>query len=241
MLTALRRLRAHPDAGVTLVEMIVAMALTTVLGAITMTLSVQTNSAAQTTTDRTVASGLARSALQAWTSYLRVADGPTVGSAPYRVEWLTSKDMAFHADLFNRDGTADTVASPSLLWLRLDTAGNLVEEQFSSPPSGYPAAPTTCRVLASRVSASALFTAYDPNGTTLTGRNLGLAPTVAAGCQKLPAQIPSQKAKPDQIAETNLEDVASVMVDFTVRDSTGAHPLEFSAVTTLPVLAGASS
>lgn len=216
------------------------MTLTTVLGAITMLLFVRTNSAAQTTTDRAVSAGLARSALQAWTSYLRVADGPTVGSAPFRVEWLTAQDMAFHADLFNRDGTTSVVGSPALVWLRVDSKGRLIEEQFAQPPAGYPAAPATCRVLASRVTAAALFTAYDPNGTVLTGRNLGSAPAVGPGCQNLPAAIPSQQNKPDLVAQTNLEDVASVMIDFTIRDSTGAHPLEFSAVTTLPVLAGAS-
>lgn len=240
MLILRRRVPAQDDRGVTLVEMIVAMTLTTILGAITMLLCVQTNSAAQTTTDRSVASGRARSTLQAWTSYLRVADGATVGSAPYRIEWLTGQSMAFHADLFNRDGTTATVGSPALLWLRLDSKGQLVEEQFAQPPSSYPAAPTTCRLLATRVSAAPLFTGYDPNGTALTGRNLGTAPAAGPGCQNLLTPIPSQQAKPDVVAMTNLQDVSSVMIDFTARDTTGAHPLEFSAVTALPVLAGTS-
>jgi len=94
------------EAGVSLVEMLVAMALSVILGAVTMTLVVQISSSANNSTDRAVHSAQARNALQAWGGYLQVADDSSAGgTAASRFEWFTASSLLFYSDLNNRDGS----------------------------------------------------------------------------------------------------------------------------------------
>src|SRR6185437_16997856 len=119
-------------AGVSLTELLVAMGLATILGAITMQLFVYVDNSTASTTDRTVATAQARNTLQAWSGYLHVSDGSTAGSVSTRFEWLTASDMAFYANLNNRAGDASTApTAPRMYWLRIDANGHLVEEQFT--------------------------------------------------------------------------------------------------------------
>lgn len=233
--------RASGDAGVTLSELIVAMTLSVILGAMTLRLFISVNDSTTNTTDRTISSSSARNAIQAWTSYLRVADGPTAGSSLYRFEWITPGDMMFHANLYNRAtsgaGVATTTAA-AMIWLRIDSAGALVEEQFLSTAS-QGTDPTVCRTLVVHAAATALFTPFDSRGTAMTGQNLGTASVVSAGCQKLPVTVPSRTSRPDPVAVANLQNVSTIMLDFTVSDTRNAHPLEFNSQATLPILGGA--
>lgn len=237
-----RRLRAAArtgDAGVTLTELIVAMTLSVILGAITLSLFVNIDTSSADTTDRTINTASARNALQAWTEYVGVADGPTIGSRVNRIEWLTSNDMLLYVDLFNRSmSDVGTTGAPTMVWLRRDVANQLVEEQF---PSGAAQGtmPTTCRVLLTGVTGSQpLFTPLASRGHSMDGLDLGAAPSAAAGCVPLPVTVPSQSSHPDAAAQANLQNVYSITIDFVVVDNKKSHPIEFTSQAVLPALGG---
>ena len=235
------RVRAGGESGISLMELVMAMTLSVILGAITTVLFVAVDSSTAASTDRAIDSAKARNVLQAWTSYLQVSDGPTAGSAVNRFEWFSPTNILFYSGLFNRSqGSLTTTSAPTLIWLRLSSAGQLVEEQFKPIPTSFPASPTTCRILSSGVTASKLFTPYSSTGGDLSSVNLGTAQTAGAGCVAIPSSLPSQAQHPDQTAAGNLQTVFSVGINFTVTDSRGLHPIPFSAVAQLPVLAGSS-
>ncbi|HEV7192622.1 MAG TPA: hypothetical protein VGN35_05380 [Jatrophihabitantaceae bacterium] len=245
MLTGLRRrvqlVRDSADAGVSLPELLMAMLLSTLLGAVTMVLFVSVDNATSTNTDRSINAAKARNVVQAWTSYLQVSDSATTGSALNRFEWFAPTNVLFYADLYNRPQTATaTTNPPSLMWLRLDSAGQFVEEQFATIPTSFPAKWSTCRLLGGGASATKLFTPYGSTGNDLSSLSLGAAQNPGTGCQKLPSTLPSQLSHPDQVAAANLEKLFSVGIDFTVKDTKKSHPLEFNAVVTLPFLVGAT-
>jgi type II secretory pathway pseudopilin PulG len=238
MLTRLDK-PAADDRGATLVELVVGMALATILGAATLLFFTQANSTASSTTERSISTAQARSLLQSWSTYLHVADDPAgSGQAINRFEWFTATDIAFHADIDNRDGSTGTTGAPWLVWLRIDTAGTgqLVEETFTSTPTRYPAAPSHCRVLTGPVSAPALFTAYNSAGTSLSGQDLGVGPGVSAGCRSLPSSVPSQQLHPDAIAVDNPQNISSVAVVFSATDTHGNHRVGYQTVVAVPVL-----
>jgi hypothetical protein len=153
--------------------------------------------------------------------------------------------MLFFADLGNRTmSSLATIAPPTMIWLRLDPAGQLVEEQFTTTPTTGGAIATVaagtkakvCRVLASHVSVpSALFTPSDSAGAAMTSLKLGTAPTSNAGCQPLPVSVPAA-GNSDPVVKTNLQNVNSVVIDFIIRDTSGQHPLEFTSNAVLPAL-----
>jgi hypothetical protein len=241
-----RALLASGDAGITLMELIIGMVLNMIIGALTVGIFLSVNNSSNNSVDRTVSTSNARNTVQDWTAYFRVADGKTAGVKTNRVEWLTANDVLFYADLYNRTVTNLTAtAAPTMIWLRLDTTGTLIEEQFPSTAT-LNTAPTVCRRLASGVSTptAPLFTAYDSSGAVMNsvtpgvGLNLGTAPVASAGCKPLPVTVPSQSSRPDLAAQTNLQKVVSVQIDFVIRDTTGKHPLEFTSRAVLPALGG---
>lgn len=239
LMRRLREAAVASDAGVTLVELIVAMTLSTILGAMTLSLFINIDTSSANTTDRTMNTASARNALQAWTEYIGVADGPTVGSRVNRIEWLTSNDMMMHVDLFNRTmSSVGTTAAPTMVWLRRDVANQLVEEQFSNA-AAQGANPTVCRVLLTNVTGTQpLFTPLASRGRSMTGLDLGTAPTAAKGCVPLPVTVPSQSNHPDAAAQANLQNVYSITIDFIAVDSRSSHPIEFTSQAVLPALGG---
>jgi hypothetical protein len=238
-----RHVRASGDGGISLIELIVAMVLTTILGAITTVLFVDVDNSTAASSDRAIDSAKARNVLQSWTSYLDVSDGPgpSPGSAVNRFEWFAPSSVLFYSDLFNRSqGSLGTTSPPTLIWLRLDTSGQLIEEQFKPVPTSFPASPSTCRVIGSGVTAAKLFTPYNSSGSDISSVNLGAAQSVGAGCVAMPSTIPSQLQHPDQTAAGNLQSIYTVGINFTLTDTRGHHPIQFSTVATVPVLAGSS-
>ena len=241
ILERLRAARRTGDRGVTLTELIVAMGLFTLIGAMSLGLFLSINSSSASTVDRTFSSASARNGIQAWTAYLRVADGITAGVKTNRIEWLAGNDMLFYADIKNRTmSSIDTTAAPTMVWLRLDSAGSLVEEQFASTAT-LGTAPQVCRTLVTNVTTPAgpLFTAYDAAGAAMTIKrgDLFTAPAPSTGCRPLPVTVPSRVNKADP---GNLPSVTSVAIDFVVRDTKGQHPLEFKSQAVLPALGGSA-
>jgi Tfp pilus assembly protein PilW len=235
-----RAVRDTHDAGITLMELLVAMVINLIIGTLTVSIFLAVNNSSNNSVDRAVSTANARNTIQAWTALLRVADGKTAGVVTNRIEWLTSKDMLFYADLKNRSTTNLTVTgAPTMVWLRLDSSNVLIQEQFPSTATAG-TAPSVCLRLAGTVStpAAPLFTPFDATGASMTGLNLGTAPTAAAGCRPLPVTVPSQSSRPDLNAQANLQKVVSVQIDFVVRDTKGQHPIEFTSQAVLPALGG---
>jgi hypothetical protein len=233
----LRARRTRSDAGITLAELVVAMGLSTLIGALTLGLFISITKSSGATTDRAINTGAARNLIQSWTAYLRVADGTTPGSRVGRIEWLTASDMLFYSDLYNRSMTSvSTTASPTMVWLRRDSSGALVEEQFTATATAG-TKPTMCRtLLTSTVVTGSLFTAWDSSASPMSSLDLGTAPTASKGCVALPVTVPSQVKNSDAVAQANLQTVFSVVIDFIVRDSRSTHPIEFRSQATLPSL-----
>jgi type II secretory pathway component PulJ len=237
----LRRARrlVRTDDGVTLMELVVAMTLSTALGALTLFLFISVSNSSDATNDRTINTASARNTLEAWSGYLQVSDGTSAGNGTNRFEYLAPNDMLFYADLNNRNNTTGTTA-PTMMWLRIDSKGNLVEEQFASTAvSG--SSWSTCRVIAIQATAGItdlpqLFTAKSASGNTFSSGSLGSAPTSGVGCQVLPQTPPSAQGQLSSVVSTNLQTVRTVEIAFTIVDSQGKHPLEFDSVVTLPVL-----
>ena len=69
----MRALRDSGDAGITLMELVVAMVLNVVIGALTVGIFIKVNDSSGTSIDRSVSTSSARNAIQQWTAYLRVA------------------------------------------------------------------------------------------------------------------------------------------------------------------------
>lgn len=238
----LRRMRRSGDAGITLMELVVAMALSVLVGALTISIFIQVSNSTDNSSDRSFSTATARNTIQDWTAFMRVADGKTAGVKTNRIEWLTSKDMLFYADLYNRSVTNLTVTgAPTMIWLRLDSKGTLIEEQFASTATAG-TAPKVCRRMATNVSTvdanTPIFTAFDKSDATMTGLDLGTAPTPSAGCRALPVTVPSQSNKPDANALANLQNVVSIGIDFYIWDTKHQHPLEFTSQAVLPPLGG---
>jgi hypothetical protein len=247
----LAALRSRGDAGISLTELIVSMTLFSIVGAMTLGIFLSINTTAGATVDRTINSSSARNAIEAWSGYLHVADGTTAGVRTNRIEWLAPNDMLFYADLYNRTyGSPGTTAAPTMIWLRLDSAGSLVEEQFAST-AAFGATPKVCRTLVTTVTtedalrptdqtARPLLTPYDAHGAVIDNKHgaLGTAPTGAAGCQRLPVTVNSQAKSPSLTLQANLQQVTSVELDFVVSDTTKKHYLEFNTRVVLPTLGG---
>jgi type II secretory pathway component PulJ len=232
----IRRLRAaaSDDAGMSLTELLVAMGLSTIIGAMTLGLFVNINNSSSRVTDTVIGTWSVRNAIQAWTADLRVADGPTAGSRLSRIEWLTDNDMLFYADLKNRSmDSIGATSAPTMIWLRRDSANRLVEEQFpSAATSGT--APTVCRILATRLTTSS--PVFDGIDSKFRPVSAGTAPTASSGCQSLPVTVPSQQKNPDLNAQASLQNVYAVTIDVTVTDTSGKHPINFQSQAVLPSL-----
>lgn len=155
-----------PDAGVTLIELVVAMSLMTIVSAMALTFFVGVNSANSTAVDANVGTASARNVLQQWTQLLELADSPdAAGSGSGRFVEITPTSAVFYTNS-DRNRATDTTArtAPVKVSLAL-VGGQLVESDYqpdtSTTPSTYPDSPTSTRVLASDVTTTGwLFAPY---------------------------------------------------------------------------------
>lgn len=174
MLSRLRRVRG--DAGVTLVELMVSMALFTLLGAMALTWFVGSNSANKATVDANITTASARNAMQSWAGLIRLA-APASGSST-AVTNLTATSITFSANLGAlpscSTGACVTDAPTTVtLWARSvtgETTDQLVQQIGTAAssvivPSGV------------HVGSGCLFTAYDSTGTSLGCSSVNLTDT----------------------------------------------------------------
>ena len=165
---------AGHDAGLTLIELIVAMVLASVLGSMAMAWFIGASDASTATTDTDLGTASARNALQTWAALLRVAGSPTdPGSSTGRITSLSATSITFNAYVGGTDTCATTCSAFATKAVTLAMTGadcgqsspqdcQLVEIGAGSVTSASDV------VVPSGVSAgSCLFTAYDSDGTNL--------------------------------------------------------------------------
>jgi hypothetical protein len=221
MLTAIARRRRQmmrrdrADLGVSLIELVVAMGLMTVIGAMTLAFFISMNTADSRTVDANISTAGARNALETWTRLLTVADSSqTAALGTGRFQQITPTTAIFYANMnSNRASTSAARTAPTKVFLSLE-GGQLVERDYaplsSIAPSTYPGSPTQTRYLASDVVISGwLFTPYV----------VGSAPSISepndctAGAAGLCAGVPE--------ADAILPTIVRVDIAFTVAPASG--------------------
>lgn len=255
MLTARlrRRLRgiAHDDAGLTLMELVVAMVVATVVGAMTMLTFLSANKSVQVTGDRVLGTAAARNTLQSWQSLIQVADAPQTGTTcstgitAHRFEWITSDDMLLYANVGNRDATGGCTPT-QMVWLALRDQ-TLIEARYAYSDQAAGWTTSACRTLSgapyATITAGALFVP-DP-GTFVADADYGgtFAATSPFGsvtsCADAPDLVlPASVSQSAATANQTLAQVKSVGIAFTVADRSGAHQQAYD--TTAAVYGGSS-
>lgn len=147
------------DAGMSLIELIVAMGLAVVVMALSMNFFVGALQHSDAATTDSINTASARIALDSWSSLIRVADSAvSPGTSDGRIESISPTDLVFYANLGNRTGT-DTVQAPTKVWLSM-AGGELLERRFTADNpaadpvrtpytySTFPDAPAVDRILA---------------------------------------------------------------------------------------------
>ena len=175
MLTRLRRRVAgrRPDAGVTLIELLVAMTLATLFGSFAMVWFLGASDASTATTSADLGTASARNALQTWAALLRVAGSSSdPGSGTDRIVSLSATSITFNA-YTNGGACTDVCTGFTTKTVTLAMTGTgcgsssptncqLVETGTGSSPSA------SYVVVSSGVSAgSCLFTPYTSSGSAL--------------------------------------------------------------------------
>lgn len=196
--SAARRLGNRDDAGISLTELIVSMALTSILMAIGGTFLI---TSMHTTADTTLTNGQtadARLTLDSWIAKLRVASYLDSAHTD-RIEELTPNKIVFYANLDNRNTNTFTVGSVSKVVLMLKQTnaasgdGQLIEIVFQ----GNTTTPTSVRRIALNARpvdgpGTSIFTGYRYDGSELdpaSFRGCRSGTTVTSGLclQALPA------------------------------------------------------
>ena len=228
MLNALHRLRdaRAGDDGFTLMELVVAMSLMTIIAALTTTFFVGMEHASQKTVDLNVSTANARVALDSWTNLLRLADSPTdPGAGANRFLDITPTSAVFYANVDNRSTTAGQRTAPWEISLAL-RGGQLVEDDYqstdpSSPDPSYPSTPTAVHYYSDGTAGN--------DTATSTGGAWVFQPYVATGIGQAPLLT-----EPDDCsggvagicsgtgdAATILQTVTRVDISFTIKNVSG--------------------
>jgi type II secretory pathway pseudopilin PulG len=166
------------EAGMTLAELVVASALTIVIGTMATTFFVAVIHTTSRVTLANQQTGDARATLDSWTSLLRLAGWLDPNTMADRFEELTPTKIVFYANLNNRGSADQTVGAPTKVALFLDDGGagtgQLVEIVFQADNT----TPRSVRQLgfeAAATNGSWIFTPYNRLG--------GAVDTSALGCQ----------------------------------------------------------
>jgi len=230
--TALRfHRRLQDDAGMSMIELITAMAVSSILGAMTIFVFVSLNSASSSSVDRSLSATQARVVLSSWSSLLQVAESPLrdVDEFP-AFEKITADAVTFYASVDNRSTSSTTFGLPTRISL-FTQDGDVIEERFQPTATGWPATPTVRRVLAE--SAQLHFAAVDASGVPVGQlgagydsycRTTGSGSSLYAGLCSVAACAGSSACAGVIGADALLARVATVRISITVTDGRGtAH------------------
>jgi Tfp pilus assembly protein PilW len=171
-----RQVTSEPERGITLTELIVAMALSTILGTMTLFVFLGLNTASTTTIQRSISATEARVILSSWNSLLQVAESPVRndGAKPAFAR-LDSSAVCFYASIDNRSPAvgAANFSAPTPVKLYQD-GDSVVEERFlPSYNDDCASDPVVRRVLGTR--ASVTFTGFDKMGSPVASGSTGAA------------------------------------------------------------------
>lgn len=164
----MRHATARKDAGITLMELVVAMSLSSLIGAMALSAFIVMHDATGTTIDRDIATAGARNVVEQWTALLQLADSPTAaGATADRITSISPTEMVFYADIDNRSGSAAR-SCPTLLDLSL-SGGELIEARtpYTGSACTQPGTTSTSHLLADVSTSGWLFTGYDSNSTAV--------------------------------------------------------------------------
>lgn len=214
-----RRRRCAADEGTTLAELIVAISLTAVIGAMTLALFVQMNDATSRVVDGNISTASAGNALGSWSQHLAVADSPSdPGSSAGRLVRVTPTEIRFFADIGNRPGTCaaakriDGVCPPTPIEFALLDDGTLIEKRWAPTRSWPTGTPVTTRYLADGVSAAGWVFTPVVDGNPPMPR----LPALCAGSPGICRAAPSAPSAPDAARAAALLD-AVVRIDIRFR------------------------
>jgi hypothetical protein len=106
--------RIRRDEGITTTELIIAMAITAVLGVMTLTVILGLSRASDASTERSQSASVARTALESWDSLLAVRESPELDeSAAPSIETITADSVVFFASIDNRALDDSEATNPS--------------------------------------------------------------------------------------------------------------------------------
>lgn len=122
--------RIRRDEGMTTTELIVAMAITALLGIMTLTVILGLSRASDTATERSQSASVARTALESWGSLLAVRESPKFDeSAAPSIETITDDSIVFYASIDNRPLESGEVTEPTRIEIAASGAG-IVERRY---------------------------------------------------------------------------------------------------------------
>jgi type II secretory pathway pseudopilin PulG len=250
------RVRSGRDRGITLIELVVAMTVTTIVGVVAINFLITSSQDGTKTTLTNQATADARATLDSWTSLLRVAGWLDRSAQTDRFEEITPTKIVFYANLKNLSTSDQTTgaATKVALMLRVTNAttgaGQLVQVLFGADNT----TPTSVRVVALDVAPTGgagepIFQPYneaggpvdasDTFGCYANGKpHLGLclqSPPVGAGmldpqigASSLTVSAGSLRGNPSLNVDATLQSIAGVNIVFTATDNTNVAPVQFT-------------
>jgi prepilin-type N-terminal cleavage/methylation domain-containing protein len=177
MLTTMRKRRLRGDAGFTLTELLVAMVIASIVGALALSWFMGASNATTTTTDVDNATASARNVLQTWGKMLQLAGASAgVGTTTNGLQSISPASITFSAYLSNSGACSpETSCAPlSTTTVTLALVGSKLFETIGSNNASAVESSTTSAADPSEC----LFTAYTADG--LLGCSSGLTSTQLA-------------------------------------------------------------
>jgi Tfp pilus assembly protein PilW len=255
-----RSRRCSGDAGITLMELVVAMGIAVIVGV----MSTNFLMSALHTGDKTVKTnqdtGDARVTLDSWTSMLRVADFLDTADQKDRFEQITATKIVFYANLNNRT-TANSSVGPvtkvALMFQETNATthdGQLIEVVY---PAGNNSSstPRVRRVAqnVTKTNGGPIFQPLNKGGGTIDLTQLGCKSgstsvaglcantSVVTGYGTLDPTVALSSSSVTQgplfgnssTVETTLGGVAGIRISFTVRDSTHSEAMDYTSTATV--------
>jgi prepilin-type N-terminal cleavage/methylation domain-containing protein len=164
MLTTARRLRGRfvDDGGFSLIEVLVAMIIASVVGAMSLAWFMSASDATNSASDADQATASARNVLQTWGKMLQLAGAPSsTGGTTNGVVSLSPTSINFTAYLTNSGAcSANSACAPlTTTSVTLALSGGMLRETIGSGQSSVVESSTTTAV------GSCLFTAYTATGS----------------------------------------------------------------------------
>jgi Tfp pilus assembly protein PilW len=162
------RRRVSRDAGVTLIELVIAMSMTTLIGAMALTWFLGSRTANTTTVDANVTTASARNVLESWSWYLRLAHAADDASSA--VTALDATSIQFTADLGALPSCTSTCTTEptTAVTFKLQNAATGKQSLVRTTSPGGSSVVLTGEVQ----TGGCLFTALDADGNSLGCQNV---------------------------------------------------------------------